>query len=224
MLKFLDGDRVTFPKVKNADTLGLLAVGGNLTTINLIKAYAHGIFPWYNDDTPVLWWSPDPRLVLFPDEFRISKSLRQTIRNKAFEVRFDCNFESVIRHCAAIPRSGQEGTWITEEMISAYIELYHFGYAHSVEAYLSGRLAGGLYGVSLGRAFFGESMFFLERDASKVAMYTLVQRLVSWNFHFIDAQQETNHLKRFGARPVRRQEFIEMLDKTTRFQTIRGKW
>ncbi|MBN1340139.1 MAG: leucyl/phenylalanyl-tRNA--protein transferase [Bacteroidales bacterium] len=224
MIEFLKGNRFIFPDAGKADQTGLLAVGGNLFPVSLIRAYSKGIFPWYDEESPILWWSPDPRLVLFPREFKVSKSLRQTLKNNPFEIRFDHDFNAVITHCAAIPREGQHGTWITAEMMEAYKMLHQCGYAHSVEAYRSGRLAGGLYGVSLGKAFFGESMFFIERDASKAALFHLVQRMLLWGFHFIDAQQETDHLKSLGAGPVARKEFMELLKKALRFKTKRGKW
>jgi leucyl/phenylalanyl-tRNA--protein transferase len=217
-------EEIRFPKPSLADKDGLLAVGGDLTPERLLTAYAHGIFPWFNDDTPIMWWSPDPRMILVPGEFKKSKSLKQTIRNGIFDVRFDEDFNAVIRHCATATRKHEDGTWIVPEMIEAYTTLHKMGFAHSVETYRDGKLAGGLYGVSLGRAFFGESMFYLERDASKVAMAALVELMISREFHFIDAQQRTEHLRSLGARPVPRNEFLEMLSKAVSLPSITGKW
>ena len=217
-------DRIIFPDPALADYTGLLAVGGDLSTERLLLAYSNGIFPWYSEGEPVMWWSPDPRMVLFPKDFKISKSLKQTIRNKNFEVRFDYNFEEVIDNCSKTLRKEQEGTWITSEMKAAYIELHKAGFAHSVETYYDGRLAGGLYGISLGKAFFGESMFFKERDASKIALYYLIEKIKTWNFDFIDAQIETNHLINLGAVRISRNDFITMLKKALKYPTIKGKW
>lgn len=224
MSLFLLDDRLVFPHPSLAEREGLLAVGGDLSVERLILAYRSGIFPWYDEGAPILWWSPDPRMVLFPVEFKRSKSLRLLEQKGVFEIRFDCAFEEVIRRCADVRRPGQQGTWITQEMIGAYTALHRQGYAHSVEAYRDGHLAGGLYGVSLGRAFFGESMFFTERDASKAALSALVGRMLEWDFHFIDAQQETEHLKSLGARPVARKKFLEILKEAVGHETIRGKW
>ncbi len=215
---------IVFPHPDLADGQGLLAVGGDLSPERLLFAYENGIFPWFSDGDPILWWSPDPRMILYPDDFKISKSLRQTIRNAGFEVRFDTAFEKVITNCAKVPRTGENGTWITSEMKEAYIELHKLGYAHSVETYHKGKLAGGLYGVSLGKAFFGESMFHIERDASKVALFYLIEKVKKWNFHFIDAQMETAHLKSLGAVTVPRHDFLKMLKEAVGHPTKRGKW
>ena len=185
----------SFPDPEKADKEGLLAAGGDLSVESLISAYSAGIFPWYSEGSPILWWSPDPRLVLFPEKFRISYTLKQTIRRGWFEVLFDHDFAAVIRNCAITKRNNQEGTWITTEMQRAYTVLHNKGFAHSVESYHKGVLVGGLYGVSLGKAFFGESMFHHMPDASKVALYFLVEQLKKWDFHLIDAQQSTAHLK-----------------------------
>jgi leucyl/phenylalanyl-tRNA--protein transferase len=213
-----------FPHPSLSTREGLLAIGGDLSPERLLNAYANGIFPWFDDHSEIMWWSPDPRMVLMPGEFKKSKSLSQSIRNKGFETRFDFDFEAVIRHCAAAAPREEEGTWITGEMIIAYCELHRLGYAHSVETYHEGKLAGGLYGVSLGRAFFGESMFFIERDASKAALSALVDRMIEWDFRFIDAQQRTEHLRSLGARPVPRSDFLEMLDEALEFPTKTGLW
>ena len=217
-------DELVFPHPDEALDDGLLAVGGDLSTERLLLAYRSGIFPWYSEGSPILWWSPDPRMVLFPDDFFVSKNLRQKINNKAFEIRFNSDFDSVIRFCAAVKRKDQVGTWITNEMIDAYKELHKKGYAHSVETYLKGELVGGLYGVSLGKAFFGESMFHFVADASKIALYHLVERLKSWDFELIDVQQETAHLKSLGAKPVSRTKFLKMLNKAIRENTTPDHW
>lgn len=213
-----------FPDPGDALEDGLLALGGDLKRERLLLAYRSGIFPWYAEGSPILWWSPDPRMILYPHAINVSKSLWQLLNRDPFEVRFDTRFGDVIRHCARAERKGQDGTWINEEMIAAYENLHREGYAHSVECYRDGRLSGGLYGLSLGKAFFGESMFYRERDTSKVALYHLAQRLRKWNFHFIDAQQETEHLRRFGALPVPRREFLGMLRKALKYETLKGPW
>lgn len=221
---FILDDESAFPDPALAEPDGLLAIGGDLSVERLLTAYASGIFPWFGDDSPILWWSPDPRMVLLPSEFKRSKSLRQTLNKGLFEVKFDENFEKVIRACAETKRKAEDGTWITPEMIRAYVTLHEQGYAHSVETYHDGKLAGGLYGISLGKAFFGESMVHLERDASKVALSALVERTREMDFRFIDAQQRTEHLRSLGARPVPRTVFLEMLKEALRYPTIQGKW
>ncbi len=210
------------PGLGNGD--GLLAIGGDLSIDRLLLAYANGIFPWYDESSPIMWWSPNPRMILFPNKFKISKSLLQTVRNKGFKVSFDKNFDEVIKNCAELPRPGQSGTWITPEMQKAYIELHNEGFAHSVETWHDDRLVGGLYGISIGRVFFGESMFFTERDASKVAFYYLVERLKTWDFEVIDAQQDTLHMRRMGAELVKLDAFLELLKKSIQHPTIGGKW
>ncbi len=215
---------ITFPNPDKADPDGLLAVGGDLSVNTLISAYSQGIFPWYSQEMPILWWSPDPRLVLFPGKLKISKSLKHIIRQKKYMVKKDTCFEKVIEYCASTTRKGQEGTWITDEMKMAYIRLHNEGYAHSFESYYNNELAGGLYGVSLGRTFFGESMFYRMTDASKVALYFLVEQLKEWKFHFIDAQQSTPHMKMMGAQEVTRKDFLRMLKISLKQPTIKGKW
>lgn len=216
--------QIQFPDPNLADDEGLVAVGGNLSVEFLLAAYQQGLFPWYNEGDPILWWSPNPRMVLFPSEFRYSKSLGQVIRRKRFTMKVDTNFETVIRQCSSVKRKGQKGTWITNDMINAYIKLHSEGYAHSVETYLNNTLVGGLYGVSLGKVFFGESMFFIEPDASKVALYYLVRIVNGMDFTFIDVQQSTAHLRSMGARNVDRAEFIEMLGSALQSPTRKGKW
>jgi len=201
-----------FPPVERAlsDPDGLLAAGGTLEPSRLVDAYARGIFPWSSEGDPLLWWSPDPRMVLFCDEFKVSRSLRRRIREGRFEIRVDTAFDEVMLACAG-PREGQAGTWITGAMRRAYGRLHRLGYAHSVEAWREGRLAGGLYGVALGRVFFGESMFARETDASKVALAHLVAMLRERGVPIIDCQQDTAHLASLGARPISRREFAAIL-------------
>lgn len=217
-------DEPIFPPPDYADPSGLLAVGGDLSKERLLEAYRLGIFPWYSDDQPILWWSPDPRLVLDLKDFIISRSLRKTLKKGVFQVTFDRAFEAVIQACAKVPRVAQNGTWITEEMQEAYINLHGLGYAHSVESWFGEKLAGGLYGVSLGKAFFGESMFHLKTDASKVALATLVEKLKSWDFQFIDSQMTTEHMLKFGAKELPRRIFLRRLQSALRHTTKRGRW
>jgi leucyl/phenylalanyl-tRNA--protein transferase len=217
-------DEPIFPPPDYADPSGLLAVGGDLSKERLLEAYRLGIFPWYSDDQPILWWSPDPRLVLDLKDFKISRSLSKTLKKGVFQVTFDRAFEEVIQACAVVQRAAQNGTWITEEMREAYINLHGLGYAHSVESWFGGKLAGGLYGVSLGKSFFGESMFHLKTDASKVALATLVEKLKSWDFHFIDSQMTTEHMVRLGAKELPRRIFLKRLQSALRHPTRRGRW
>lgn len=205
--------RHSFPPAHLAIKEGLLAVGGDLTIDRLLTAYRNGIFPWYAEGDPILWWSPDPRLVLYPDELRISRSLRRVINKNIFHITFDNAFEDVIRGCAETKRSYGDGTWITDEMRDAYCKLHRQGYAHSVEAWQSERLVGGLYGVILGRVFFGESMFSEVSNSSKVAFVRLVENLKRMKFELIDCQVKTDHLVRFGAREIPRKFFLEQLKK-----------
>lgn len=217
-------DRIVFPSPEYAEEDGLLAVGGDLSEERLLVAYSAGIFPWYSEGTPILWWSPDPRLVLLPDELKVSRSLRQTIKKGMYKVTMDTAFGEVIRNCGSIQRKGGEGTWITAEMTAAYVRLYDSGYAHSVESWCGEELAGGLYGVSLGGIFFGESMFANHQDASKVAFVRLIQQLKEWNFRLVDCQVATEHLKRFGAREVSRLEFISRLREALKRPHRHGRW
>ncbi len=217
-------DEPVFPPPDYADPSGLLAVGGDLSNERLLEAYRVGIFPWYSDDQPILWWSPDPRLILDLKDFKISRSLGKTLKKGVFQVTFDHAFEEVIQACAVVPREAQNGTWITAEMQEAYINLHGLGYAHSVETWFGGKLAGGLYGVSLGKCFFGESMFHLKTDASKVALATLVERLKRWDFHFIDSQMTTEHMVRLGAKELPRRIFLKRLQSALRHPTRRGRW
>jgi leucyl/phenylalanyl-tRNA--protein transferase len=202
---------------------GLLAVGGDLTVERLVTAYRSGIFPWYSDDQPILWWSPDPRSVLLIDELHISKSLKKTLRQKRFNVTTDHAFEHVINACSQ-PRDSSPGTWITDEMQQAYIRLHQAGKAHSVECWHDGKLVGGLYGVAVGKVFFGESMFSRYTDASKVAFVLLVQQLQKWHFYLIDCQIQSAHLDRFGANNISRNRFIELLSIYCEQQPIDALW
>ncbi len=199
------------PSALGAGRRGLVAVGGTLTPTRLLEAYQGGIFPWYEEGQPVLWHSPDPRMVLLPRALCVNRSLRKVLRRGRFTVRMDTAFEAVIRACARVPREGQDGTWITAEMIDAYCELHTMGHAHSVEAWEGEELVGGLYGVSVGAIFCGESMFARESDASKVAFVYLVRQLENWGFQLIDCQVYTEHLERFGAEEVRRTSFLDAL-------------
>jgi leucyl/phenylalanyl-tRNA--protein transferase len=217
-------DEPIFPPPDLAEDSGLLAVGGDLSESRLLLAYSSGIFPWYSGNNPILWWSPDPRLVLFTGETKISRSLRQIIKKNIFKVRMDTAFESVIRSCADIHQKNEGETWITDEMIDAYIRLHNAGYAHSVESWFEGKLVGGLYGVALGSAFFGESMFAIKSNASKVAFTALVRQLTEWDFRLIDCQIRTKHLLSLGAREIPRIEFLKILKSCLTGPTRKGKW
>ncbi len=217
-------DALVFPDPRRALPEGLLAVGGDLSRNRLLAAYANGIFPWFGDEEPILWWSPNPRMVLFLDEFRVTKRLQRTLRSGLWHVTYDTKFEHVIDACASIPRHGQDGTWITRGMREAYVDLHRAGYAHSVESWHGDDLVGGVYGISMGRCFFGESMFSLRADASKVALASLVNRLRQWEFKWIDCQVPTQHLKRLGASEIPRDEFLTLLNDAKNFSTHRGLW
>ncbi|SNX60508.1 leucyl/phenylalanyl-tRNA--protein transferase [Nitrosomonas ureae] len=203
----------SFPPVENAlsEPNGLLAIGGDLTSHRLLEAYSKGIFPWFNEDQPILWWSPDPRMVLFPHHLKISRSLRKAVKKTHYKICTDCNFTQVMLACAA-PREGQSGTWIHPQMIAAYTALHEMGLAHCVETWIDGELAGGLYGVALGKVFFGESMFSRVQDASKIALVHLVKQLQFWQFGLIDCQVKTHHLASLGAQEISRAEFSQKLN------------
>ncbi|TPV97278.1 MAG: leucyl/phenylalanyl-tRNA--protein transferase [Myxococcales bacterium FL481] len=218
------GPNASLPAPEEADAHGLVAIGGDLRPERLLAAYADGIFPWYEDGLPILWHSPDPRMVLLPRELHVGKSLRKCLRREPYQIRLDTSFERVIGACAAISRDGQNGTWITREMQSAYARLHRHGYAHSVEAWRGDELVGGLYGVSLGRVFCGESMFARTPDASKVAFVWLVQQLERWGVELVDCQVHTDHLARFGAREWPRQRFLATLRALVQMPTRRGVW
>ncbi|MDO9470023.1 MAG: leucyl/phenylalanyl-tRNA--protein transferase [Nitrosomonas sp.] len=215
----------SFPPVENAlrEPNGLLAVGGDLSPQRLLEAYSRGIFPWFNEDDPILWWSPDPRMVLFPDELKISRSLRKTLKKDHYQIRTDCSFTQVMHACAA-PRKGQAGTWIHPQMVAAYTMLHEKGLAHSIETWMDGVLVGGLYGVSLGKVFFGESMFSLVPDASKIAFVHLVKQLQCWEYGLIDCQVKTGHLASLGAREISRVEFGQKLDTLINGSKPGSKW
>lgn len=216
---------LVFPPPELSEPDGLLAVGGDLSVKRLLLAYSMGIFPWYSDESPILWWSPDPRLVLFPSELHVSRSLRQTLRKGIYRVTFDSAFERVIRACAERHENTKGDTWITNAMIEAYLRLHRAGYAHSVESWTAdGELAGGLYGVSLGTVFFGESMFAKKSDASKVAFVTLVDRLCRQSCSVIDCQMTTHHLQRFGAREISRKDFLQLLHEGVAMPMRGGSW
>jgi leucyl/phenylalanyl-tRNA---protein transferase len=221
MAVYLLSDEPTFPPAHMATPEGLLAVGGDLRPERLVEAYRNGIFPWYSSGEPILWWSPDPRLVLYPEELHISRSLSRTIRKSTYEISFDTDFQQVIQACGQVRR---EGTWITPEMIAAYIRLHELGIAHSVEARFQGQLAGGLYGVSLGRAFFGESMFSRMSDASKVCLAYLITFLKEKGFSLIDCQISTQHLQRMGARSISRKTFIRQLRQALQYPSLQYSW
>ena len=225
MIRFL-GPRDPFPPVDQAreDMGGLLAVGGDLGPARLLDAYQHGIFPWGTVESQPLWYSPDPRMVLFPEEFRLSRSLHKTLRAGKFEVRFDTDFAGVIGHCAATPRPGQDGTWITPEMMDAYIRLHELGWAHSVETHVGGNLVGGLYGLAIGRMFYGESMFSQRSDASKIAFAHLIALLREQKFGMIDCQMRTEHLASLGGREIPRANFLTRLQTLTAAPSPRTAW
>lgn len=204
-------EHIDFPPARLSRSDGLLGIGGDLCPERLILAYQKGIFPWFSEGEPILWWSPDPRLVLFPKDIRISRSLRKTIHKDRFQITVDRDFESTIRLCARPRKKESEGTWLVGEMIEAYCRLHHMGIAHSVEAWAGGRLVGGLYGIHLGKAFFGESMFSLETDASKVALVALAHHLKTYEFQFIDCQVSSRHLIKMGAVEMARDSFLHLL-------------
>lgn len=215
---------MVFPPAELADESGLLAVGGDLSAERLRLAYSMGIFPWYDEDLPIMWHSPDPRMVLMPDELYVNRSLRKAIRKAPYRITLDTAFDAVIRACADVFRPGQGGTWITDDMMDAYGELHRQGHAHSVEAWSGDELVGGLYGVALGSAYFGESMFALAPDASKIAFASLVEQLRTWNFDLIDCQVHTEHLEHFGAREIPRKDFLERLQVSLQRPTRIGPW
>jgi leucyl/phenylalanyl-tRNA--protein transferase len=214
-----------FPPVTAAlaDPNGLLAVGGELSAVRLIDAYRHGIFPWFSPGQPVLWWSPDPRMVLMPHELKVSRSLRKALRRRDYDVRADTCFRAVMQACAE-PRPEQGGTWISAGMIAAYCALHEQGLAHSIETWIDGELAGGLYGVALGRMFYGESMFTHAADASKIALVHLVRQIERWHFGMIDCQMHTRHLASLGAREIPRADFMRKLQELVDYPGVTGHW
>ena len=214
----------TFPPPEEADENGLLAYGGDLSPERLITAYESGVFPWFEDGQPILWWNPPRRMVLYPSEFKLSKTMRQKLKREHFEFKIDSNFEQVIQHCAKVPRKDQAGTWITDEMMDAYTTLHRMGFAHSFETYLNNELVGGLYGISLGGAFFGESMFSIVSDSSKAAFYSLTQFAKKHDFTFIDCQLHTSHLASLGAREIDRSQYLRELDLAIDQPDLQQNW
>lgn len=226
MICWLATDQVeNFPPLSAALTEpnGLLAVGGDLSPQRLVTAYRCGIFPWFNDEDPILWWSPDPRMVLFPNELSISRSLHKLLKKHQYEIRTDASFREVMQACTE-PRKAQSGTWITDEMVEAYTTLHHMGVAHSVETWMDGVLVGGLYGIALGRMFYGESMFSRVSDASKIAFVHLVKQLEIWEFGMIDCQMKTRHLASLGAREIPREQFALKLSRLIDAPSQSGIW
>jgi leucyl/phenylalanyl-tRNA---protein transferase len=221
---FLLSDNITFPPPHFARKDGLLAIGGDLSRERLLLAYRKGIFPWYSNGEPILWWSPDPRLVLYPDELRVSRSLKKIIRKDCFQITMDQAFFRVIKSCAETRLNKDQQTWIVPEMINAYCQLHESGFAHSVEVWYQGKLAGGLYGLAMGKCFSGESMFTIVKDASKVAFVYLVFFVKSLGYHMIDCQVKTSHLMSFGAREIPRKSFLQQLEKTLDISQVGGKW
>lgn len=219
------GPHDPFPPVSKAlrSPNGLLCAGADLSPARLLDAYSRGIFPWFSEGEPILWWSPHPRMVLFPAELKVSRSLRKAVAKGIFETRFDTAFAEVMRACAE-PRDGQAGTWIVPDMVAAYTRLHELGFAHSVESWRDGRLAGGLYGILLGRVFFGESMFSRETDASKVALVKLVARLEALGVGLVDCQQATRHLASLGAREIPRREFAQRLAESIQYPPTGSRW
>jgi leucyl/phenylalanyl-tRNA--protein transferase len=200
-----------FPPVSEASYEGILAVGGDLSSERLLLAYRNGIFPWFEEDEPILWWSPPQRMVVNPNEYKTAKSLRNILNRKIFEVTFNTNFSEVIKHCQTIKRKGQKGTWITDSMYEAYLKLHHLGIAKSVEVWQQDKLVGGLYGVDLGKVFCGESMFSLVPNASKVAFVSLIEKLKQENYVLLDCQVHNNHLEKLGAFEISRENYLKIL-------------
>ena len=221
---FLLSDTIEFPPPHLASEDGLLAVGGDLSQKRLLLAYRMGIFPWFSDNEPTLWWSPDPRLVLYPHEIKISKTLKKIIKKEVFKVTMDLAFNEVINQCAKVRLQKNQGTWIIEDIIEAYCKLHESGFAHSVEVWCQDELAGGLYGVSLGKCFFGESMFTRISNASNIALVKLLEYLEKLSFDMVDCQVATEHLIRFGAREIPRTLFLKQLEKSLTSPTHKGKW
>jgi leucyl/phenylalanyl-tRNA--protein transferase len=217
-------DKLIFPPAELAEKDGLLAIGGDLSPERLLLAYSNGIFPWFSENDPILWWAPSPRLVIFPDEFKVPKRLARIIRQKKYVVTLDQAFRQVITGCATIAERGIKGTWITRDMIAAYSDLHDMGFAHSVECWQDDKLVGGLYGVSLGGFFFGESMFSRQPNCSKIALVFLLKKLLQWDFDLIDCQMKTAHLLQFGAREIPGPEFQKLLAKSMSRSSHVGKW
>lgn len=223
-ITWLAPDSTEFPDTSCAlaEPNGLLAAGGDLSSARLLAAYERGIFPWFSDNQPLLWWSPDPRLVLFPEKLHIGRSTRKLANKRPFSFTVDCAFAEVIAHCATVQRNG-EGTWITDDMRAAYLRLHKEGHAHSIEAWHDNKLVGGLYGIAIGKVFFGESMFSLESGASRLAFSTLCQQLHTWDFRLIDCQVHTDYLLSFGAEEIARQDFETLLKIHTKAHNVNWK-
>lgn len=221
---WLDENEISFPHPTYANEDGVLALGGDLSPKRLLFAYENGIFPWYNEGEPIVWWSPNPRFILYPKDLKVSKSMRPYFNQGKFKVTYDTVFEEVMISCQQSARKGQFGTWITDDMVSAYLELHRLGFAHSVEVWENGNLVGGLYGVSLGKCFFGESMFQTKSNASKFGFITMVRKLTSFGFTLIDAQTPTKHLTSLGAKNLPREEFLDLLKKNKEEKTLIGNW
>lgn len=222
---WLPDNTLVFPDPNLANSEGILAVGGDLSAERLLLAYRKGIFPWFNPEDPIVWWSPDPRFVLFPKDLKIAKSMRPYLNKKKFQVSFDQAFETVMRQCQQVKRKDQTGdTWITESMIEGYCELHRLGYAHSVEVWQENELVGGVYGIGLGKCFFGESMFAKVSNASKFGFIHLVERLKAHHYHLVDCQQHTSHLKSLGAQDISRERFLSILEQYVELPTEKGKW
>jgi leucyl/phenylalanyl-tRNA--protein transferase len=220
---YLLDEKIAFPPVDGSEN-GIVAIGGDLSTARLLEAYKHGIFPWYNEDEPIIWWSPEHRFVLMPGDLHISKSMRRVLNSGKFSITYDQDFSYIIHQCAAIKRPGETGTWITEDMLEAYCNLHEAGYAHSVEVWHENKIVGGLYGVSLGKCFFAESMFHSVTNASKFAIIKLVELLKEKEFEFIDAQVYTEHVETLGAKNIARNDFLKLLKKGLKEKTWKGKW
>ncbi|MBN2874939.1 MAG: leucyl/phenylalanyl-tRNA--protein transferase, partial [Spirochaetales bacterium] len=217
-------DDFPFPDVDGASAEGVLCTGGNLSPGMVLSAYRRGIFPWFNDEDPIVWWSPDPRFIVVPRELHVSSTMKKIIKKRSFELSLDEDFAAVIEACSSTPRAGQSGTWITRDMIEAYTRLHELGYAHSVEARKDGRLVGGLYGISLGSAFFGESMFSIEPDASKAAFIPFVWFLAEAGFTLVDSQVRTAHVESMGGKNISRDEYQRLLALALEAPTLRGSW
>lgn len=224
MPQIINDNETCFPKCYSADENGIVAVGGRPTAKLLLGAYQSGVFPWPHDDMPLLWFCPDPRFVIKPTDIVINRSLQKAMRQSKLVIKADTNFLAVMKKCQTSKRSQQDGTWITNEMISGYCELYRMGLAHSIEAYDGEKLVGGLYGISLGTIFFGESMFFEQDNASKICFATLAAHLVDWNFSLIDCQAHTTHLEKFGAYSIARTDFLHLIDQNSQRKNKLGPW
>ena len=218
------GSSYIFPNPRYSADEGLLAFGGDLSPNRILTAYRKGIFPWFSEDDPILWWSPNPRMVLYPEEFKVNKSFKRFLRQERYKIKFDNAFEDVINYCSSVERDGQNGTWLLDDMKNAYIELYKMGFAHSIEVYEDDVLVGGLYGLSMGRVFFGESMFSLKSNASKVAFKALSDVLNSRGYDFIDCQVKNDYLAQMGAKNISRDRFLDELDESLSRSSELGSW